>query len=159
MKTVLYAGTFDPPTNGHLDIARRASRLFGRVVMAVADNPEKKPLFSLDERMELIRPNLPEDGPIELRGFRTLLVDFAREVGANAILRGIRAVSDFEFEFQMTHINRHLDHELETVFLMPTEDHFYTSSSLIKQVACYGGDVSALVPPNVHDALRARYQS
>lgn len=129
------------------------------VVIAVAANEEKKPLFTLEERVELIRPNLPTDGSVELKQFSGLLVDFARANGISAMIRGLRAISDFEYEFQMAHMNRHLYPEMESFFLMPTERHFYTSSSLMKNVAQHGGDVTNLAPPNVVAALREKYFS
>lgn len=156
MRIAVYPGTFDPVTNGHLDIARRAARLFDRIIMAVAPNPEKKPLFTAAERIDLIQANLAEEDRIEVRNFKGLTVDFARAQGAVAIVRGLRAVSDFEFEFQMTQMNRELEPEIETVFLMTTEDYFFTSSAMIKQVWRYTDRAQRFVPANVDHELRAR---
>lgn len=154
MRIGLYPGTFDPVTHGHLDVLARAARLFDRVVMAVAANAEKRPLFSPEERVRLIQPNLAALPNVEVRVFDCLLVDFARQSGACALIRGLRAISDFEFEFQMALMNRHLDASMETIFLMPKEEYSYISSHMVKQVARYGGDVSAHVPDNVVAALR-----
>lgn len=159
MRIGLYPGTFDPLTFGHLDVAERAAKLFDEVVIAVAANAEKGPLFSPAERLALIQPNLAAIPNARALTFTGLLVDCARSVGATALIRGIRAVSDFEFEFQMALMNRHLDPRLETVFLMPKEELIYTSSHLVKQVARYGGDVAHFVPPNVRDALHARFHA
>lgn len=157
MKTVLYPGTFDPVTNGHLNVLRRACKLFDKVIIAVADNEGKKPMFTAEERKRLIAENIAELGlDVEVIKFDALTVNLARELGAVAVIRGIRAVSDFEFEFQMTQMNRHLDPELETIFLMPNEEYFFISSNLLRQVARYGGDISALAPANVVRALEGR---
>lgn len=156
MRTAIYAGTFDPVTLGHLDILDRASQIFDKVVMAVAENPEKDPMFSQQERIDLLQPHVDERPTVELVGFNSLLVELAEEHGAVALIRGLRAISDFEYEFQMAHMNRHLDDQLETIFLMPTENFFYTSSSLIKGVARYRGDIQELVPDNVFRALREK---
>lgn len=157
MKTVLYPGTFDPVTNGHINVLKRACKLFDRVVIAVARNDGKGPLFTAEERKQLIEENIQKlDLSAEVITFDALTVNLARELGAIAIIRGIRAVSDFEFEFQMTQMNRHLDPELETIFLMPNEEYFYISSRLLRQVARYGGDIKALAPANVIEALKNR---
>lgn len=157
MKIALYPGTFDPITNGHLDILRRATRIFGKVIIAVAPNEAKKPLFTVAERMELIQPNI-EGLNVEIMTFSGLVVDFARKVGAVALVRGLRAVSDFEFEFQMTQMNRDLDPEIETIFLMPGARYFFTSSHLMKQVSYYDPvRVEKFVPPNVGKALQAKF--
>lgn len=154
----LYPGTFDPVTLGHLDVAARASRLFDEVLIAVARGSGKQGhLFSVEERVELIAANLGAIPNARVTSFDGLMVNFAEEVGACAVIRGLRAVSDFEFEFQMALMNRHLKTELETVFLMPRQAQIYTSSSLVKQVARFGGDVSQFAPPNVFEALRAAY--
>jgi len=161
MRVGLYPGTFDPVTNGHLDVMVRAGRIFDRVIIAVAPNPEKKPLFSVEERLELIRANLPDDGRFEAVPFHGLVVNFARQVGATALIRGLRAVSDFEFEFQMAHMNRDLDGDIETVFFMPSQDYFFTSSHLMKQVSRYTDAHRLLrfIPTNVIHALTARFGS
>ena len=159
MNTAIYPGTFDPITYGHLDIVERACNIFDKVFIAVALNEEKGPLFSLEERQELIRTNLPDNANVEVCSFNTLLVGYANEVGAKTIVRGLRAVSDFEFEFKLTQMNRHLDDEVETIFLMPRQEYFFTSSQLIKQVARLGGKIDRLVPDNVSRSLKERFNS
>lgn len=157
MRRALYPGTFDPVTNGHLDILHRACHLFDEVVMAVAPNPHKKPLFDLEERIGFIRENI-EMPNVRIISFDGLVVDCARAEGAIALIRGMRAVSDFEFEFQMTQMNRNLDGEVETIFLMPSARYFFTSSSLMKQVARYDIDrIAKFIPPNVAAALRKKF--
>ncbi|HHC72047.1 MAG TPA: pantetheine-phosphate adenylyltransferase [Thiotrichales bacterium] len=157
MSTVaVYPGTFDPLTNGHADLVRRAARLFDRVVVAVAADPPKVPFFPLEERVRLARAGLDGLAGVEVEGFRGLLVDYARGKGARAIIRGLRAVSDFEFEFQMAAMNRALAPELESIFLTPAEEYAFLSSSLVREVASLGGDVSRFVAPAVEAALRAR---
>ncbi len=156
MKTALYPGTFDPITYGHLDVLHRASVLFEKVIVAVAENDPKQPLFDIEERIALIRTNIDPDH-FEVRRLNGLVVDFAREVGANALIRGLRAISDFEYEFQMAQMNRNLDESIETIFLMPNEKYFYTSSNLIKQVARYTDRDTELVPPNVQEALKRKF--
>lgn len=157
MTTAIYPGTFDPVTRGHLDVLKRACRLFDKVIIAVAQNDHKNPFFALEERVELIRENIVDFPNAEVDSFSGLLVEYARSKGARALIRGLRAVSDFEFEFQMNHMNRHLDPELETLFLMPTEEFFYLSSSLIRQVSCFTDDITRFVPGNVAKALRNRF--
>ena len=152
----VYPGTFDPITNGHLDIIRRGSRLFDRVIVAILGNPEKSPLFTLEERVDLIQKVVAGLPNVSVETFRGLLVDWARGRGANVIVRGLRAISDFEYEFQMALMNRRLDPEVETVFMMPAEAYSYVSSRLVKEVASLGGDVSGLVPPEVAAAIGAR---
>ena len=163
MITAIYPGTFDPITNGHLDVLARACRLFDHVIVAVAaGNSPKDVTFSLGERMSLAKENLGEFTSASVESFPGLLVDYAQKVGASVIVRGLRVVSDFEHEFQMAQMNRHLDSKLETIFLMPNEKYFYTSSNLIKQVHLHGGRETDLVPPNVLEALcdlRARGMS
>jgi pantetheine-phosphate adenylyltransferase len=156
MRTCIYPGTFDPITNGHLDVMARATRMFDRIILGVAVNPGKGPLFSLEERVALIRPNLAAYPTVEVDTFDGLLVDFARRHGAVAIIRGLRVLSDFEFEFQMALMNRHLNSGIETIFVMTKDEYTYTSSRMVKQVANYGGDITPFVPENVHGALRAR---
>ncbi|BBL76436.1 pantetheine-phosphate adenylyltransferase [Methylomagnum ishizawai] len=155
--SAIYPGTFDPITNGHVDLVTRASRIFDRVVVAVAENKNKQPLFTLDERVALVRGALAGLGNIEIVGFDTLLVECARRYGAGVILRGLRAVSDFEFEFQLAGMNRQLGPELETMFLTPGENYAYISSSLIREIAKLGGDVSGFVPPPVLAALAGKF--
>jgi len=154
--TALYPGTFDPLTNGHTDLVQRAARLFDRVVVAVAAVSGKQPVFSLDERVELARAALAGIPNVEVCGFDTLLVEFMCERGAQVILRGLRAVSDFEYEFQLASMNRHLAPEVETVFLTPAEQYSFISSSLVREIASLGGDISAFVPPVVAAALNRR---
>jgi pantetheine-phosphate adenylyltransferase len=157
MRHCIYPGTFDPITYGHLDVLGRAAKLFDRVTVAVADNPGKGPLFSAAERLAMLRPNLEKFPNVTLTPFGGLLVDFCAAQKADAIIRGLRALSDFEFEFNMALMNRHLDPKVETIFVMPNEQFSYTSSSLVKQVAKYGGDVTHFVPPNVAAALKKAY--
>jgi pantetheine-phosphate adenylyltransferase len=157
MRHCIYPGTFDPITYGHLDVLARATRLFDRVTVAVADNPGKSPLFSAEARRAMIRPNVEPLGPVEVTIFDGLLVDFALRLQAQAIIRGLRALSDFEFEFNMALMNRHLEPRIETIFVMPNEQFGYTSSTLVKQVARYGGNVEHFVPPNVAAALRQAF--
>ena len=154
--TALYPGTFDPITNGHADIVRRSARLFEEVILAVAANPKKAPLFSIEERVQLARAVTEDVRGVRVVGFDKLLVDFAREQGAAVILRGLRAVSDFEFEFQMAGMNRRLVPDIETVFMTPSEHEMFISASLVKEIASYGGDVSGFVDPRVSAALKAR---
>jgi len=159
MRHCIYPGTFDPITYGHLDVLHRAAKLFDRVTLAVADNPGKGPMFTPQERVELIKPTLADLPNVETTTFSGLLVDLAIEIEADAIIRGLRALSDFEFEFNMALMNRHLNKDLETIFVMPAEAYSYTSSHLVKQVARYHGDISKFVPTNVAEALRARTNS
>ena len=157
MRTAIYAGSFDPITHGHADLVRRSLEFVDRLVVAVATNVNKTPLFTLDERMELIRAATENNPRVEVRQFHGLLVDFARDCGAKLIIRGLRAVSDFEYVFQMALMNRPLSPQLETVFMVPSLDATYISSSLVREVARYRGDVTGLVHPVVADALSARF--
>jgi pantetheine-phosphate adenylyltransferase len=152
-KTAIYPGTFDPITNGHLDIIARAANIFDRVIVAVAENREKAPLFSLDERVYLAKQVTEPFTNVNVLGFDTLLVHCAKEVEANIILRGLRAVSDFEYEFQLAGMNRRLSPDLETVFLTPAEQYEFISSSMIREIAKLGGDVSSFVPDIVRQHL------
>ena len=154
--TALYAGTFDPITNGHSDLVRRATRVFDRVVVAIAANPTKKPFFALDDRVRLAREVLAGQERVEVVGFDTLLIECVRRHNAHVILRGLRAVSDFEYEFQLAGMNRRLDPEIETVFMTPSEREMFVSASLVKEIAALGGDVSPFVHARVMEALRAR---
>lgn len=154
--TAIYPGTFDPITNGHSDLIQRASRLFDKVVVAIAANPKKTPLFDLQERVELARGVLVSLDNVEVCGFDNLLADFAQQQGAQVILRGLRAVSDFEYEFQLAGMNRRLAPDVETLFLTPAETYTFISSSLVKEVAALGGEVTDFVDPKVKAALNNR---
>jgi pantetheine-phosphate adenylyltransferase len=153
----IYPGTFDPITNGHIDLAQRAARIFDRVVVAVAANKGKAPLFNLEERVALAREALKDLANVEVLSFENLTVDCARASGAAVILRGLRAVSDFEFEFQLAGMNRHLGPELETMFLTPSDKYAFLSSSVIREIAKLGGDVSSFVPELVRAALVRKF--
>ena len=158
VRRIVYPGTFDPITNGHVDVITRALQLFDEVIVAIAGDSTKKPLFELEERRRLAEASLGElKGRVRVSIFRGLLVDYVRGEGANAILRGLRAVSDFEFEFQMALMNRKLNDSIETLFLMPRGAYTYLSSTIIKEVARLGGELSAFVPKAVADALREKY--
>ena len=157
MRHCIYPGTFDPITYGHLDVLGRACGLFDRVTVAVAHNPGKSPLFTPEERLAMVRPNVAGFGNVVVTEFDGLLVEFAVAQNAQAIIRGLRALSDFEFEFNMALMNRHLQPKIETLFVMPNEQFSYTSSTLVKQVAKYGGDVAHFVPPNVAAELKRAY--
>ena len=157
MRTAIYPGSFDPPTRGHEDLVRRSLALCDRLIVAVALNSSKQPLFSVDERLELLRGTLGGNPAVTVEAFDGLLVDFARRTGAGMVVRGLRAVADFEYEFQMALMNRQLHPQLETVFLVPAVDLTYLSSSLVREVARYGGDISALVHPDVEAALARKF--
>ena len=154
--SAVYPGTFDPITNGHYDLVERASRLFDKVTVAIAASPGKKPMFTLDERVAMARLVLSDLDNVEVVGFDTLLVEFTRSLSAQVILRGLRAVSDFDYEFQLAGMNRKLDSGIETVFLTPSEKYAYISSSLVREISNLGGDVSEFVHPQVMAELRAR---
>jgi len=156
--TAVYPGTFDPITNGHSDFISRAVRMFDHIILAIADNPGKAPLFSLEERIELAQQVLKgESNMVDVVGFSGLLVDFAKQSSAKIILRGLRAVSDFEYEFQLASMNRRLDPDIETVFLTPSENYTFVSASLVKEIAKYRGDVSKFVYPVVFQALKNKF--
>jgi pantetheine-phosphate adenylyltransferase len=157
MRHCIYPGTFDPITYGHLDVLSRAAKLFDRVTVAVAESAGKAPLFTAAERMNMILPNVADLPHVTVTTFSGLLVEFCMTQKADAIIRGLRALSDFEFEFNMALMNRHLQPELETIFVMPNEQFSYTSSTLVKQVAAFGGNVEHFVPPNVAEALRTAF--
>ena len=154
----LYPGTFDPITLGHVDIIKRARRIFDKLYVAVAENPEKYPLFTVKERMDLISDIAKEIEGVEVTTFNDLTARFARSINATVIIRGLRAISDFEFEFQMALMNRKIEPAIETVFLMPSEKFSYLSSSLIKDIARRGGDVSCFVPPSVNALLEHHFR-
>jgi pantetheine-phosphate adenylyltransferase len=153
----LYPGTFDPVTSGHTDLVQRAAKFFHRVVVGVASNPGKSPLFDVHDRVRLTGIAMEAFPNVEVRGFDSLLVNFAREVGADVILRGLRAVSDFDYEFQLAGMNRRLAPDIETIFLTPSEQYAFISSSLVREVAKLGGDVAAFVHPAVGEALAGRF--
>ncbi len=159
MRHCIYPGTFDPITRGHLDVLGRAARLFDRVTVAVARDSGKAPLFTAEERLAMLLPCLAAYPNANAVAFDGLLVEFVSAQGANAIIRGLRALSDFEFEFNMALMNRHLQPAVETIFVMPNESYSYCSSTLVKQVARHGGDVAHFVPPNVASALREKFAS
>lgn len=155
--TVIYPGTFDPITLGHMDLIERGLRHFSKVIVAVADSPKKKPLFSLEERVGLAREVTEPLGNVEVVGFSNLLVDFAREHNAQVILRGLRVVSDFEYEFQLANMNRVLAPDLESLFLTPSEQYSFISSTFVREIAYLNGDVSKMVHPAVEAALKKRF--
>ncbi|AGB84666.1 pantetheine-phosphate adenylyltransferase [Serratia sp. FGI94] len=155
----IYPGTFDPMTNGHLDLVTRASRMFDRVILAIAASPSKKPLFTLDERVELATQVTAHLDNVEVLGFSELMAHFAQHQNANILVRGLRAVSDFEYELQLANMNRHLMPTLESVFLMPSEEWSFISSSLVKEVARHGGDISPFLPDVVTKALLEKLAS
>src|SRR3984893_3942897 len=158
MKRAIYPGSFDPVTNGHLDVVERARKLFDEVIVAVAHNDEKEPLFSLEERLDLLQQTVGKIDNIRISQFDGLLIEFALEQNATAVIRGLRAVSDFEFEFQMALMNRKLRDSVETIFLMPKEEYTYLSSRLMKEIARLGGDVSKFVPSVVATALGKKFK-
>jgi pantetheine-phosphate adenylyltransferase len=156
-RSAVYPGTFDPITNGHTDLVSRAARVFDKVTIAIAESPHKKPLFSLDERIRLARHQMASLGNVEVVGFSNLLVEFVQQIGANVIIRGLRAVSDFEYEFQLASMNRHLAPAVETLFLTPDEEYGFISSSLVKEIARLNGDVSNFVCEEVQQAMKQRF--
>jgi pantetheine-phosphate adenylyltransferase len=158
MRLAVYAGSFDPITYGHVDVAERAARLFDRVVVAVARNDGKNPLFTIEERVALVREAIAHIPNAEADSFGGLLADYVRRRGAQAVVRGLRAVSDFEWEFQLALMNRKLNESFETIFMMPNESYTFLSSRMVKEIAALGGDVSLFVPPVVERALRLKLQ-
>jgi pantetheine-phosphate adenylyltransferase len=156
MRTAIYPGSFDPFTNGHLDVVQRAARLFDRVIVAVAMDAGKSPLFTLEERRAMVEQSIGQIPNVEADAFDGLLVDYVRRCSARAVLRGLRAISDFEFEFQMALMNRKLNEEFETIFMMPKDTYTFLSSRIVKEIARLGGNVSPFVPPHVQAALTAR---
>lgn len=155
-KIAVYPGTFDPITLGHIDLIQRALRLFDEIIVAIAANPHKKPFFSIEERITLAEHVLSQDSTVIIKGFNHLLVDFMKENHANVIIRGLRAISDFDYEFQLAGMNRQLAPDIESLFLMPSDKYQYVSSSFVREIASLGGDVSAFVPAVVKDALQMK---
>ena len=156
MRTAIYPGSFDPLTNGHLDVIQRAAKLFDRVIVAVAKNDSKQPLFTLTERLALVKAAIQHLPHVEADSFDGLLIEYAARQKAQAVVRGLRAVSDFEFEFQLALMNRKLDENIETIFMMPKDTYTFLSSRIVKEIARLGGDVSPFVPPHVQVALRKK---
>ncbi|MGD2130968.1 MAG: pantetheine-phosphate adenylyltransferase [Lysobacterales bacterium] len=156
-RIAVYPGTFDPITNGHTDLVARAARVFPKVVVAIAESPHKKPLFTLEERIGLARNQMADLANLEVVGFSNLLVEFVQQIGASIIVRGLRAVSDFEYEFQLASMNRHLAPRVETLFMTPDEDYSFISSSLVKEIARLDGDVSEFVCAEVQQAMKKRF--
>lgn len=156
-RIAIYPGSFDPVTNGHIDIVQRGTHLFDHIIVTLLHNPNKKSLFSIKERMEMLRESMKDIPAISFDSFGGLLVDYANQCGAQAILRGMRAVSDFEFEFQMALMNRKLNRDVQTVFLMTGLRWIFTSSSIIKEAAQFGGDITDMVPPNVHRNIKRKF--
>lgn len=159
MRTAIYPGSFDPLTNGHLDVVQRATKLFDRVIVAVAKNESKQPLFSLQERRRMVARAIRHLSNVEADAFEGLLVEYVESRGAQAVIRGLRAVSDFEFEFQLALMNRKLNERIETIFMMPKDTYTFLSSRIVKEIALLGGDVSAFVPAHVRTALMARLKA
>jgi len=159
MKICVYPGTFDPITNGHLDIIKRASQIFDRIIVAVSKNPNKNPLFSSEERKYFIEETVKDYSNIQVDVFHGLLVEYAKKMKASAIIRGLRAVSDFEYEFQMALMNRKLNPNIETVYLMPSEEYTYINSSIVKEIAALGGSVDCFLPPVVVKALKDKIKT
>jgi len=153
MSKAIYPGTFDPITNGHTDLIVRATRIFDGIVVAIAANPDKNPLFTVDERIAMVKQICEGMNNVEVVGFDGLLINFVEEQNAHVVLRGLRAVSDFEFEFQLASANRRLNAEIETVFLTPSENHTFTAASLVKEIATFGGDVSSFLDPRINRIL------
>ena len=158
MKTIVYPGTFDPITNGHIDLIERASKLFDRIIVSIASSKKKSPLFTIEERISLATECLSHLPNVEIKGFDYLLVNFVKDCDADAVMRGLRAVSDFEYEFQLANMNRALSPDVESIFLTPAEKFSYISSSLVREISSLQGDVTKFVPPNVADALVKKFQ-
>ncbi|MGC9042574.1 MAG: pantetheine-phosphate adenylyltransferase [Myxococcota bacterium] len=157
-KTAIYPGSFDPITNGHIDILKRALKVFDKVILAIASNPRKNSLFTVEERIRLAKEVFKSDRRVIVDSFNGLLVDYVRKSGSNVVIRGLRAVSDFEYEFQMAHMNMKLAPEIETFFMMTGQEHFYISSQTVKEVVTFGGCVKGIVPPNVEKALIKKFR-
>jgi pantetheine-phosphate adenylyltransferase len=158
MKTIVYPGTFDPITNGHIDLIERASKLFDKLIIGIASSQKKSPLFDIDERIALATESLQHLPNVEIKGFDYLLVNFVKDCDGVAVMRGLRAVSDFEYEFQLANMNRALSPNIESIFLTPAEKFSYISSSLVREISSLGGDVTKFVPTNVADALLKKFQ-
>lgn len=158
MKTIVYPGTFDPITNGHIDLIERASKLFDRIIVSIASSKKKSPLFTIEERISLATECLKHLPNVEIKGFDYLLVNFVKDCNADAVMRGLRAVSDFEYEFQLANMNRALSPDVESIFLTPAEKFSYISSSLVREISSLQGDVTKFVPPNVANALVKKFQ-
>jgi len=156
-RLAVYPGTFDPVTNGHLDLLERGLRIFDEIIIAVAESPKKQPLFTIKERLKLLRETVVDRRNVRVEAFDSLTVEYAKIKGAVAIIRGLRAVSDFEYELQMALMNRRLNAVVETVFMMPSEEYSFITSTIVKEVASFGGSVKGLVPPNVEEALRRKF--
>ncbi|NMO23545.1 pantetheine-phosphate adenylyltransferase [Pyxidicoccus fallax] len=157
MPAAIYPGSFDPLTNGHLSLIQRSLKMFDRLIVAIAVNPKKTPTFTEEERRQLIREACGDDPRVEVEAFHGLLVDYVKRRNVGVVIRGLRAVSDFEYEFQLANMNRKLAPDIETVFMMTGEDYFYISSQLVREVASFGGDVTGLVPDNVNQKLKAKF--
>ncbi len=153
-RTAIYPGTFDPITNGHIDLIQRAAKMFDNVTVAIASNSKKSPKFSLEKRIDMAEKVLADCSNVKVKGFQELLVDFAKKENAMVLIRGLRAISDFEYEFQLASMNRNLAPDIESVFLMPADEYSFISSSLVKEVASLGGDISNFVHPLVNEALK-----
>jgi pantetheine-phosphate adenylyltransferase len=158
VRSAIYPGSFDPLTNGHLSLIQRGLKMFDSLIVAIAVNPKKTPLFTTEERKQMILEAVDNDPRVQIDDFQGLLVDFAKKRQINVVLRGLRAVSDFEFEFQLANMNRKLDSKIETIFMMTSEKYFYISSNLVREVASFHGDVSGLVPDNVLASLKAKFK-
>lgn len=158
-KIAIYPGTFDPITNGHVDLIQRGLRIFDEVIVAIAENPKKAPLFTVEERVKMAEEAVKDLGDVKVESFDGLLVDYAKKKGARAVIRGLRAVSDFEYELQMALMNRRLDQEIETVFMMPSEEYSYLTSSIVKEVASLKGSTKGLVPESVEKEFRKKFRN
>ena len=156
-KIAVYPGSFDPITNGHCNIVERAVGLFDKLIVAVANNSAKRAAFSIDQRVDMVRRSVAHVEGVTVDTFDSLLVDYMGSIGSKIVVRGLRAISDFEYEFQIAHINRRMDHEVESVFMMTSNDYFYVSSSIVREIASLGGDLCGMVPRPVEEMLRARY--
>lgn len=159
MKTAVYPGSFDPVTNGHIDVIERALRIFDKIIVAVGDNPGKKPAFTTKERIEMLKESTKHLKNLEVDSFSGLLLDYAKSKGSKIIIRGLRAVSDFEFEFQRALLNRVVDGNIETIFIMTKEDYVYLNSSIVKEMAMFGGKVNGLVPKIVEEKLKRKFSN